>query len=156
MGMNLISPWLEYYYEIEALFAKDPEVNVEYNYDAKEIKLRVSNHRKADALTALLPAEKTFGTVSLRVTVIPCNGEDDNREQLFHDAFDGNAALKSITKIDAFGGEMLFVEFVPEVVQYHNDDISDLHGNRSTIYADLAKDVFDVGSGVFFCTAPLL
>lgn len=150
--MQMISPWIDYYREIEALFGKDPEITVEYDANANEIKLRVRNQRKADALTALLPVEKEICGVKIKVTVIPENVLADDNERLFQAAFDGNPALKEITKVHAYGGQMLFIEFVPEVVQYHNDDIGDLHGNRSTLYADIAKDVFDVMPGTFFCT----
>ena len=72
--MKLSSPWVEFYREIEALFAQDDEVKVVYEEEKNEVKLYVENARKADALAQLLPTEKTFGNVVLKITVIPANG----------------------------------------------------------------------------------
>ena len=45
-----------------------------------------------------------------------------------------------------------YVVFVNEVVQYFNDDLGDVYGQCSTLYQEIAKDVFGETEGVFFCT----
>ena len=45
-----------------------------------------------------------------------------------------------------------FVVFVPEVVQFYNDDLGDINGLCSTLYQDLAKDLFGEEAGIYFCT----
>lgn len=154
--MKMISPWINFYREIEALFAKDPDITVKFNEEDNEVKLLVRNQKKADALTKLLPTEKTFGNVTVKITVVPANLFGEDRAKLFLDAFEGNPAVAEIVDISLFGSPIHYISFVPEVVQYHNDDISDLHGNRSTLYADLARSIFDPGNGIFFCTSMLV
>ena len=42
--------------------------------------------------------------------------------------------------------------FAKEVVQYWNDSLSDPYGKVSTLYQDIAKDIFEDTDGVMFCT----
>ena len=150
--MKLASPWVNFYRELEALFSQDPEVRVVYGEEANEVKLYVENARKADALTQLLPVEKTFGNVTLKVTVIPANEMTVSKADLLSEAFDGNPALSYIQHVDAVIGSFDYAVFQNRVVQYFNDDLSDINGLKSTLYQDIAKDVFGEDAGVFFCT----
>jgi hypothetical protein len=43
--------------------------------------------------------------------------------------------------------------FEKKVVQFFNDQLDDINGNKSTLYQDIAKDVFEKHEGVYFCTA---
>ncbi len=149
--MKLAAPWVEFYRELEALFDQDPEVKVLYQEEEKEVKLYVENARKADALTKLLPAEKTFGNVTLKVTVIPADTASVTKADLIADAFDGNPALCYIQHVDALIGSFDYAVFQNKVVQYYADNLSDINGNRSTLYENIARDVFD-STDVFFCT----
>ena len=45
-----------------------------------------------------------------------------------------------------------YVIFANKVVQYFNDSLSDAHGVCSTLYQDIARDVFGDDCGVYFCT----
>lgn len=150
--MKLSSPWVEFYHKIEALFAQDPEVKVVYEEENNEVKLFVENARKADALTQLLPAEKTFGNVTLKVTVVPANDVTISKADLLAEAFDGNPALSYVQHVDAVIGSFDYAVFQNKVVQFFNDNLSDINGNKSTLYEDIAKDVFGTEAGVFFCT----
>ena len=78
--------------------------------------------------------------------------EDPSVESVFADAFAGNPAVYSIETRRLLAGEATYVVFKPEVVQFFNDDFSDIDGKKSTLYQDIAKDVFKDGC-VFFCTA---
>ena len=73
--LKLSPPWVIFYQEIKALFEKDPHIKIVYDEDEQEISLFVDDANKADALTRLLPAEKTFGAVTLKINVIPSNSE---------------------------------------------------------------------------------
>ncbi len=54
-----------------------------------------------------------------------------------------------------FSNDISYILFEPKVVQFFNDDLGDLNGLRSTLYQDIAANVFeDAHEGVFFCTAP--
>ena len=51
-----------------------------------------------------------------------------------------------------FSNPITYVVFVNEVVQYYNDNLSDIHGLRSTLYQEIAKDIFETRLGVYYCT----
>ena len=42
--------------------------------------------------------------------------------------------------------------FKKEVAQYWGDNLGDPHGNVSTLYQEIAKDIFGESGGVIFCT----
>ena len=150
---NLISPWVNYYKKLEVLFAKDPDVQVIYNDEANEVKLLVQGQEKAEALQKLLPSEKTFGNVTMKINVVPPNKTHAVDLSVFKAAFNGNAAVKFIIDVDTPVGIQNYLAFVPDVVQYHNDDLFDLYGNCSTLYQEIAKDVFeDYCGNIHFCT----
>jgi hypothetical protein len=47
------------------------------------------------------------------------------------------------------------VVFVPKVVQYYTDNLGDINGFRTTLYQELAKELFgesELTRGVYFCT----
>lgn len=148
--VELFPPWIIFVNKLEAMFEKDDEINIVYNDNNKEVRLYVDNPSKAEALAELLPAEKTFGNVVLEIEVIPNNDEITDID-LFRRAFEGNEAVAYIDTIEALGAAWNYVVFEPEVVQYHNDDIKDINGLCSTLYENIARDIFDTEE-VFFCT----
>lgn len=149
--MKLSAPWVNFYNEIKALFEQDPEIKISFDEETPEVKLFVENNRKADALTQLLPAEKEFGNVTLKVTVVPAN-EELSKLDLISEAFFGNPALSYVWKAVTPLGEFDYAVFENKVVQYFNDDMRDINGNRSTLYQELAKDVFGEEANLCFCT----
>ena len=151
MKLSKQSPWYEYYSQITALFGQDPEIEIIYDEEAQEIKLHVDNAVKADALTQLLPAEKEWGGVKLKITVVPSN-DPESMVSLFQKAFDGNPAFSYTEHVDNAGFTADYIVFAHEVVQYFDDNIGDVNGNKSTLYEAIAREVFDVPAGTFFCT----
>lgn len=151
--VKLSPPWAEFYEEVNALFGEDPAINVSYNEEQYVITLRVEDQDKADALEALLPKEKTFGNVTVKVQVIPANRTQSSRLSLFQRAFEGNPVFSNAISVPSdmgFGAEYLV--FKKKVVQYFVDNLSDVNGLRSTLYQEIAKDVFGVEAGMFFST----
>lgn len=154
-NIKLSSPWVKYYREIDALFGKDPDIKIEYNDDSnpQEIKLLVTGEEKADAIAKLLPSEKVFGNVVVKITVCPANLGNTDQVQLFRAAFCGNPAFKFAACAEGiFTNPITYVVFAKEVVQFYDDDLGDINGNCSTLYQNVAKDVFGDVKGVFFCT----
>lgn len=152
MEAKLVSPWVLFCRKIEALFAEDPAVRVRYRASTQVIEVNVSGKEKADALKQLLPKKKTFGNVTVHIDVISSNLDSPSKLGLFRKAFDGNKALAYIRE----GGESVFdlnyIVFRGTVVQYRSDDIGDVNGLTSTLYQDLAKDIFEDAPGIYFCT----
>lgn len=149
---KLSPPWVEYFEELKALFGDDPEVKLVFDYDEMKISLYVENALKADAMTQLLPVEKEFGNVKVSIAVIPANKEVKIGD-LYREAFRGNPALSYVEHVDTMTmGEVDYVVFANKVVQFYDDNIGDVNGNKSTLYQEIAKDVFQDHVGVFFCT----
>ena len=67
--------------------------------------------------------------------------------------FEGNPAVKEFKSVQFGPEEVLYVIFQKEVVQFFTDDLTDIYGLCSTLYQDIAKDVFENVGGVFFCTS---
>lgn len=151
--LNLSSPWVIYYRQINAMFDKDPEINVVFDENNTEINIFVENVDKADALEQLLPVKKEFGNVVLRINVIPANKVGESKADLFRRAFEGNEALSFINTVD-IGGVFrnTYIVFKKEVVQYFTDDLSDVYGVHSGLYQDIAKEIFGTQQGIYFCT----
>ena len=153
--LKLSPPWDIYYREVEELFREDPEVRVVYDEDENVISLYVDNRAKAEALYVLLPEEKEFGNVKLYIKVIPANNLSFGNVEFtkIQDALEGNGAL-SYTKIvrGIFNNDVLYIVFKNKVVQYYNDSLFDVNGLCSTLYQNIAEDVFEDVDGVFYCT----
>ena len=152
MGMKLVSPWVNFFREIEALFAKDNEVRVVMNEEVPEVKIFVENARKADAIAYLLPEEKDFGNVKLKITVVPANDGIQSKFDAIQEAFIGNPVLSYVWQAKTPFGEFDYVVFDADVVQYFNDDMRDVNGNKSTLYQEIAKDVIGEDANLCFCT----
>lgn len=151
-NVGISSPWVTYARKVNALFENDPEVLVDYDNDNLELTLYVENMSKADALTQLLPTEKTFGNVTLNIKVVPAN--EITKISLFRNAFAGNPIVNKIESVAfAQNAPINYIIFDRKVVSFFNDDMSDFFGAESTLYEDLARDVFDLDhEGICFCT----
>ena len=150
MKFNKLSPWETYYNEINAMFKWDKDVQVVFNEAARQIVIYVENDAKASALAELLPKKKEFGTVELEIEVVPAD-EFITAENIYDMAFRGNPAVADIiTTTGVF--KATYIVFKCEVVQYFDDNIGDIFGNCSTLYQDIAKNIFNQKEGVFYCT----
>ena len=151
--IKLSSPWCIYARKVETLFDGDREVKVEFNEEDKELKLFVDNGRKADAIAKLLPDEKTFGNVTIKISVVPANNEEDI-STVIKNAFNGNYNFSRLEEtVNPFGDKIRYALFTPCVAQYYSDDISEYQGMTTTIYADLAKEIFsEQAMDVYFTT----
>lgn len=148
--LQLSSPWVEYYHKLCTLFSHDPEVHPTMTNDPAEITLRVDNQVKADALAKLLPAEMTWGNVTVPVKVVPAN--EGTKANLLRNALHGNGAVSEIDDYETVYGDYTCVMFVPIVAQYYNDNMRDPNGITTTIYQELAKEIFGEDMGVVYCT----
>lgn len=164
--VNLVAPWDEYYNEMVAFFAEDPDVTILYNSEAKSIKVLVRTQNKAEALTYLLNSEVDFGGIKLLIMVVPANEVKKDVKRFFKNANDeedydleychalnGNELFSYTRPIEnMLGFNAVFVVFQKKVIQYYNDNLGDLNGMKSTLAEDIARDIFVQHNGVFFCT----
>jgi hypothetical protein len=151
-NVKLSSPWMTYFNKYKALFGDDPEINVTFDDAKKTIKLYVNGDDKAEALSKILPSEKVFGNVVIKISVVPSNALNVSKIDVFQKAFEGNPALSYIKSVKNGLYDASYVVFSNKVVQFFNDELSDVNGFCSTLYQDIAKDIFEDTNGVFFCT----
>ena len=153
---KLSPPWVTYVNELKALFGDDPQVRIEFrdgDGDPYQVKIFVDgNLSEYEAIDALLPESIDFGNVMLRISVIPPNTSNSSTADLIEAAFEGNPALSFVRRVNSPFGKFDYVVFKNKVVQFYNDEMGDINGNRSTLYQDVAKDVFGTLDGVYFCT----
>ena len=157
--MKLSPPWCTFYREIQALFGEDPDIHIVYDEEAEIVKVYVEDPEKADVLAQLLPTKKMFGRVALDIQVIPADGKQRSTDlpelvdaSMFEKAFKGNPVFAYAKTYDGiFPFHATYVVFQPDVVQFFNDDISDIHGIKTTLYEEVARDVFE-GVQAYFNT----
>lgn len=150
---TLYAPWFIFMNEVYAMFKDDPDIEIVTKdlHEPYEIKLMVNGQEKAEALSQLLPAGRDFGKVKVFIQVIPANVKSESQLDLFQKALAGNPAF-AFTKHGGKGPfEMDYVVFNKQVVQYYADDTGDLWGLESTLYEDIARDIFE-DIDVCFCT----
>lgn len=150
--LKLSSPWAAYCYKLNAMFGHDPDIRIDYDDDGKVLTLVVNGTDKANALTALLPAEKDFGGVILR-TVIKPEKEEKDKADLIEAALKGNPCFGYVLRIDeGLGKGTRYVMFRKDIAQYWNDNLGHPNGYESHLYQDLAYEIFGSEPGTFYCT----
>ena len=156
--IGLVSPWIGLYREACAFFKHDKTVHVIFDDENKSLNFYVDDAEKAAALGVLLPSTMEFGNVTVAINVVPANGEavdcgEDKMVELLSKAFKDNAAVVAIKHVHGFADFTAnYVIFADEVVQYYTDDIGDYFGVNSTLYEDIARDLFGPINGLFFST----
>lgn len=158
------APWVSYVHKLKALFGQDPDIRIDYIEDMNEVKLYINGRDKYEALDYLLPKEKVFGNVKLHIALIPSNemSGTPNIGKMLQDAFKDNPIFSRAVDTQTMFDLVTYVMFHKEVAQYFDDNLSDLNGVRSTLYQNIADEIFrdmeddhmrlPALQGVHFCT----
>ena len=177
--VNLSAPWVQYYRKLEAMFKHDNNVTVVFDGTNIRCDLYVDGDEKAEALTKLLKPTVEFGNVVMPVIVHPSdeisamyenklahpyapsryvhNATAPYEQDAHYIALNTNSAMSSVEyKYGPGGAVFTYVIFRPKVVQYFADDISDYYGSISTLYENIARDIFVEETGVYYCTDLIL
>lgn len=150
--VKISSPWVTYVHIMEKLFGDDRDIKLEYDEKNVKLTMRVNGNDKAEALRALIPSEKPFGNVILKINIVPAN-EKQTLVDLIEVALKGNPHFVGLMKIEGVSSNNFsYAIFKKEVAQYWDDNLGDPHGNTSCLYQDLAREIFDGVDGVLFCT----
>ena len=156
-------PWVLLTRKLEALFDPDPMIAFNIDYGAEggpSVVLSTNDGEKAAALVKILPEEINYGGVVLHVSV-DCphmaNLAFPNNKVLFETAFKGNPIFAYAMSPYEEGYNwmpMVYVVFKNRVVQFFADNLNDCHGIISTLYQEIADEIFGYGdtTGVFFNT----
>lgn len=157
--LKISPPWITYTNMLEALFDADPQIAFNVSPDARTVTIACNNGDKCAALARLLPEEKQFGNVRFEINI---DGPMSNRafvnnKELFETAFEGNPAFAyCVCPVEEHYWyiDFTYVVFKNCVVQFFNDNLNDCHGLLSTLYQDIAAEVFaDAGlNGVCYNT----
>lgn len=162
--LKLSPPWITYIHYLEALFDADPMIalNVDASVPAVTVSVGGNDGDKVAALLKLLPAEKKFGNVTLKVNVdgVPSNRAFRTNKELFEAAFAKNpvfAYCVAPAQEGYYYVDFTYVVFKNCVVQFFNDNLNDPHGVVSTLYQDIAAELFEEAEcrkigNVCFCT----
>ena len=152
--VKLSPPWDEYARKLMALFAQDEEITIEYKERENKISIWVDNTDKYEAMSKLIPAEMDFGGHKLNIEIIPADAviaEKDNRYYL-KKLFRGNNAVSEIIDTEIGAADVTYIEFEKEVIQFWNDNLADLHGIKSTLMEDIAREIMPETTNVFYGT----
>lgn len=158
--VNLSSPWVILYHEIKAMFAEDKDVKVVLNEKEYVISVYTNSCQKSAAISRILIKERVYGNVHVKIQVPPPNCTEEVKpmnsvEETYKEAFKNNPALSytlrmSLPMVD----ENVYIVFRNKVVQYFNDNLLDVNGFKSTLYEDIARDIFENSMSEIpcFCT----
>lgn len=159
--VKLSPPWDIYHQELVAFFKYDEEVHILYDEEEKHIKVYVDNDVKAGALESLLKPEVNFGNVMLTVEVIRPNVREvpsttDVKNNLINGLKNNDACSFVAFARGIFTNPLAYVVFKPEVVQYWTDNLGDYNGLRTTLFQEIAKEIFVEIPNVCYCTDKLV
>lgn len=153
-NVKLSSPWDEYVRKLKAFFAQDQDIKIEYKEQEDKINIWVDDTDKYEAMTKLIPAEKDFGGHKILTEIIPANMLEIEKDKKYYlkKLLKGNEAVSEIVDTKMGAASVSYIEFEKEVIQFWNNNLGDLHGIKSTLMEDIAREIFDGIEGVFFGT----
>ncbi|MFD2682507.1 hypothetical protein [Bacillus seohaeanensis] len=153
---QLSPPQFTYFNEVKHSVGNDPFVTVlniiELPHDAGYlIPVLVRNQEKAQALATIMESQKTFGNIVVYVVVI----YDGQVVNPLTDTFTPQemkklveTALKTnryfiFAAVERFspGTESVYPVFSKSIIQFFNDDLSDLYNNFNEVAASVFSDV---------------
>ena len=157
--LKISPPWITYLNKLQVLFDGDPQIA--FNWDAENYRviLACNNPDKCTALAKVLPEEVKFGNVTLTIGI---DGKFSNRafvsnSELFDTLFENNPAFAyTVAPVEDgyYYVDFTYVVFKNCVVQFFNDNLNDAHGLVSTLYQNIAAELFEDSGlvGVNYCT----
>lgn len=162
--LSIEAPWYTYQKKLDALLSGDPEIIVseiddypDDNGTDLQVNVLVYNKEKAIALDRMLKKSVDFGDIVLHIAVVDATANESPEAgtiALFKTIFKGNPRVSDFKVATDFCGiDHGYVCFVPEVLQFHDDDLTDYYGNWNGLAEDIASTVFEVPDwSVHFCT----
>lgn len=159
--LKLSPPWITYINKLQAMFDGDPQIAFNVDWHKPSVTIACNNGLKNAALLLLLPSEKSWGNVTLPIAIDGpvANHVFTSPVELFKTAFEKNPAFADCVapaQEGYFYVDFCYVIFKNCVVQFFNDNLNDAHGLLSTLYQDIADEIFADASynlrSVHYCT----
>lgn len=156
-NLKIQSPWQTYFNKIKAIFGDDPDIEIPQPKDAKDgqfiIDIDCSSTVKALALDKLLKHSITMGNITVKVMVNDVSEITPVDLDTITAAFERNPHFKDATSVETpAGAEVDFCIMNKEVIQFFNDDLTDIYGNFNGLAEDILREI-TVDSNINFCTA---
>lgn len=110
--------------------------------DNPVIKYYVNSKSRRAALGKYLPSSVAFGNITLINEVVEADGRISDEKSTFTDIFSNWESVSYIEKMSGWSPVLCWIVFKPTVVQYDNDNIQSPNGISTTLYEDLAREIF--------------
>jgi len=152
-SLQLSPPWYTFFNFVKHSIGKDPGVKV---LDMKElsgsnflIPIEVGNRDKAAALATILVPGQNFGDTNVSIEILHCGKTVKPMDQpqdvccLIKKALDTNYYFDGVEMREVFDFIIVFPVFKKAVIQFFNDDLSDLYNNFNGVAADVFAEVLE-------------
>jgi hypothetical protein len=143
--MNLSAPWYTYAKKVKAFFAYDDDVTVgdleDLDGGEYSLTITVADPTKAYALQKIIQPDTEFGDIHV-YTKVALEGVE-SPEEILRAAFKGHSAVADVAKKLVPGGKYVYLRFLPEIIQFFDDDISDYSGNHTELINKVAENIFE-------------
>jgi hypothetical protein len=119
-------------------------------------RLAVRDHAKAVAIASVLRPLHEFGNVRVAVEVTDGTGaavrpsapaSAAELADLVRTAFHGNPWYRDVAVRGGLGGQSVYPVLARSVVQFFDDDLSDLHGNYNAVAASVFAELLERAPG---------
>lgn len=160
---QLSPPWYTLWNEIKASIGNDPGVTVNPLVTSQHpfvVPITVTDHNKAVGVASIMSAQYTLGNITVVVQVKDGSGQivkpvvpgsPDDLVKLMQAALTGNKWFVEVVK-KAFtplphSPVVVYPVFSKAVIQFFNDDLSDLYSNYNNVVAFVFKLVLNPAPG---------
>ncbi|MWC29351.1 hypothetical protein [Paenibacillus sp. MMS18-CY102] len=152
--VSVSPPQFTYFREVSFSVGNDPLVRVDPLREIAPgvflITLHVQGLSKAKALATLLTRTKTFGMIRILVRVrnagklvkpLTCKLSPNQIVALYRTAYKSNRYFSFVTVHTAFGVTYVYPVYKLRIIQFFNDDLSDLYANYNNVAAFVFRNV---------------
>lgn len=160
---KLSPPWYTLWNEINASIGNDPDVTVK-PLDTQQspfiVPVQVGSHEKAEAIASILDLRHIIGNITVDVEIRDQTGTivspkvpqtTEELAKMMETALGGNGWFSEVIARPIYpqGPEVIYPVFKKEVIQFFNDDLSDVYSNYNNVAAFVFKDVLNGAPGGF-------
>jgi hypothetical protein len=158
---SLSPPWITLWNKINGSIGNDPSVRVEpldQSNNPYVVRITVDGRAKAISIASLLKPSHQLGGVSVIVEIRDRDGETaapvipgsvDDLVRQVESGFMDNRWYVEVVKKEFLGRPRVYPVFAKGVIQFKNDDLSDLYGNYNAVAATVFSRVLTHSPGGF-------
>ncbi len=158
---RLSPPWYTLWNKVKYSIGEDPEVvvgDLQTQSDPFIIPIRVDNRQKAQALASIMNPSYSLGNIHINVEISDSSGKiispinptsPEQLSEMVQTGLQGNHLFLKVVTQPLFPNARLIVfpVFKKEVIQFYNDDLSDLYNNFNNVAALVFQNVLKPAPG---------